>query len=83
MGNTFHNIPTLEAYEQCDFVEIGKEIFDKIQRNAFPIQNYKVYKFQKKVDIYNEKTGNKMMVFHLENATAVDIAVMGEGESLI
>ena len=56
MGNTFHNIPTLEAYEQCDFVEIGKEIFDKIQRNAFPIQNYKVYKFQKKVDIYNEKT---------------------------
>ncbi|WP_028510913.1 pyridoxamine 5'-phosphate oxidase family protein [Ruminococcus sp. NK3A76] len=34
-------------------------------------------------DIYNEKTGNKMMVFHLENATAVDIAVMGVGESLI
>ncbi|MBR6337426.1 MAG: pyridoxamine 5'-phosphate oxidase family protein [Ruminococcus sp.] len=33
--------------------------------------------------IYNEQTGNKMMVFHLENATAVDIAVMGEGESLI
>ena len=34
-------------------------------------------------DIYNEQTGYKMMVFHLENVTAVDIAVMGEGESLI
>jgi uncharacterized pyridoxamine 5'-phosphate oxidase family protein len=34
-------------------------------------------------EIYNEKTGNKMAVFHLENATAVDIPVMGEGESLL
>ena len=34
-------------------------------------------------NIYNDETGNKMMVFHLENAKAVDIAVMGEGESLI
>lgn len=34
-------------------------------------------------DIYNEKTGNKMMCFHLEDATAVDIAVMGEGVSLL
>ena len=33
--------------------------------------------------IYNDETGNKMMVFHLEDATAVDIAVMGEGESII
>lgn len=33
--------------------------------------------------IYNEETGNKMMCFHLEDATAVDIAVMGAGESLI
>ena len=33
--------------------------------------------------IYNEQTGNKMMVFHLEDATAVDIAVMGEGEDLL
>ena len=33
--------------------------------------------------IYNEQTGNKMMAFHLEEAKAVDIAVMGEGESLI
>lgn len=33
--------------------------------------------------IYNEQTGNKLMVFHLEDATAVDIAAMGEGESLI
>ena len=34
-------------------------------------------------DIYNETTGNKMMVFHLEDATAVDIPVMGEGEDLL
>ena len=33
--------------------------------------------------IYNEKTGNKLMTFHLEDATAVEIAVMGEGESLL
>ena len=34
-------------------------------------------------NVYNEETGNKMMCFHLEDATAVDIAVMGEGVSLI
>ncbi|MCR4647099.1 MAG: pyridoxamine 5'-phosphate oxidase family protein [Oscillospiraceae bacterium] len=34
-------------------------------------------------NIYNEKTGHKMMMFHLENATAMDIAIMGEGESLL
>ena len=33
--------------------------------------------------IYNEQTGNKLMTFHLEDATAFDIAVMGEGESLL
>ena len=33
--------------------------------------------------IYNEETGNKMMVFHLEDVTAVDIEVMGEGEDLL
>ncbi len=34
-------------------------------------------------DIYNEKTGNRMMCFHLEDATAVDIAVMGPGVDLL
>lgn len=33
--------------------------------------------------IYNEQTGNKLMTFHLEDATAFDIPVMGKGESLI
>lgn len=33
--------------------------------------------------IYNEETGNKMMIFHLEDVTAVDIAVMGEGVDLL
>lgn len=34
-------------------------------------------------NIYNEQTGHKMMVFHLEDATAYDIPVMGAGESLL
>ena len=34
-------------------------------------------------DIYNETTGNRMMTFHLEDAKAVDIRVMGEGEDLL
>ena len=34
-------------------------------------------------DIYNDKTGNKMMIFHLEDAKAVIIPVMGEGESVL
>jgi uncharacterized pyridoxamine 5'-phosphate oxidase family protein len=34
-------------------------------------------------NIYNEETGNKMMVFHIEDATAVDIPVMGVGENLL
>ena len=33
--------------------------------------------------IYNEETGNKMMCFHIEDATAVDIMIMGEGENLL
>ena len=33
--------------------------------------------------IYNEQTGHKLMTFHLEDATAVDIPVMGTGESLL
>ena len=33
--------------------------------------------------IYNESTGNKLMAFYLEDAKAVDIAIMGEGESLL
>ena len=33
--------------------------------------------------IYNEQTGHKMMMFHLEDATAFDIAVMGDGEKLL
>ena len=33
--------------------------------------------------IYNEETGYKLMTFRLEDATAVDIEVMGEGVSLL
>ena len=34
-------------------------------------------------NIYNEQTGRKMMMFHLEDAKAVDIPMMGEGEALL
>jgi uncharacterized pyridoxamine 5'-phosphate oxidase family protein len=34
-------------------------------------------------NIYNETTGHKLAMFHLENATAVVIPVMGEGESIL
>lgn len=30
-------------------------------------------------DVYNEKTGHKLMAFHLEDAKAVIIQMMGEG----
>jgi len=33
--------------------------------------------------IYNEETGHKMMAFHIADATAVEIAVMGPGEDLL
>ena len=33
--------------------------------------------------IYNEETGNKLAVFHLEDASAFEISVMGPGEDLL
>lgn len=33
--------------------------------------------------IYNEETGNKMAMFSLQDATAVDIPMMGPGEDLL
>jgi len=33
--------------------------------------------------IYNDETGHKMMMFHLEDATAVQISMMGEGENMM
>ena len=34
-------------------------------------------------NVYNESTGYRLMMFHLEDAEAYDIPVMGKGESLI
>ena len=34
-------------------------------------------------NIYNEETGHKLMMFHLEDAAAVDIPMMGPGEDLL
>ena len=33
--------------------------------------------------LYEANPGYKMMTFHIEDATAVDIAVMGDGEDLL
>lgn len=33
-------------------------------------------------NVYNEKTGHKLMMFHLEDTTAVVINVMGPGEPI-
>ncbi len=33
--------------------------------------------------VYNEETGNKLAMFHLEDAEAVVIPVMGKGESIL
>lgn len=34
-------------------------------------------------NIYNDQTGHKMMTFHIDAVSAVDIPVMGDGESLL
>ena len=34
-------------------------------------------------NIYNDETGNKLMMFHLEDATAEDIHMMPPGEDLL
>lgn len=33
--------------------------------------------------IYNDETGNKLMMFYIDEATAVDIPMMGPGEDLL
>lgn len=57
----------------------GKAVFETDYKYAEAIME--VIPFLK--NIYNEETGNKLMCFHLEEATAVDIPMMGEGESLL
>ena len=36
----------------------------------------------KRKEVYNEKTGYKLAMFHLEEATAVVIPMMGPGEPI-
>lgn len=33
--------------------------------------------------VYNDETGNKLMCFHLEDATCVEIMIMGPGEDMM
>lgn len=56
----------------------GKAVFEPDSKYA--AQMIKDYHLEA---VYNEQTGNKLMVFHLDDATAVDINVMGEGEPLL
>ena len=57
----------------------GKEVFETDEKYA----NAMLDGAPHLRSIYNEETGKKMMVFHIEDATAVDIPVMGAGESLL
>lgn len=57
----------------------GKAVFETDAKYAAAV--LEVIPFLK--NIYNEETGNKLMCFHLEEATAVDIPMMGEGENLL
>lgn len=34
-------------------------------------------------NVYNDETGYRMMMFHLEDATAVHIPMMGKGENML
>ena len=56
----------------------GKAVFETDYKYA-----EQMIKAAKLESIYNEKTGNKLMTFHLEEAIAVDIPIMGEGENLL
>lgn len=57
----------------------GKAVFEEDPKYAEAMLNGAPHLKQ----IYNEQTGKKMMCFHIEDATAVDIAVMGDGENLL
>lgn len=57
----------------------GKAVFESDEKYA----NTMLEGMPHLKNVYNEETGNKMMCFHLEDATAVDIAVMGDGVSLL
>ena len=56
----------------------GKAVFETDEKYAhIVIEQTPVLK-----NTYNDETGYKMMMFHLEDAKAVQIAVMGSGEVL-
>ena len=56
----------------------GKAVFETDTKYA-----EKMIKNSGLESIYNENTGHKLMAFHIEDAKAVDIAVMGERENLL
>lgn len=56
----------------------GKAVFD--HNEDYSYQMIAASHLEK---IYNDETGYKLMTFHLEDATAVDIPIMGKGENLL
>lgn len=57
----------------------GKAVFETDPKYAEASLNAAPYLRK----IYNDETGYKLMMFHLEDATAVDIPMMGAGENLL
>ena len=56
----------------------GKVVFETDEKYA-----EQMIKASHLEQIYNEQTGNKLMTFHLEDAEAYDIPIMGQGEKLL
>ena len=57
----------------------GKAVFDTDEK--YVEAAYEVMPMLK--NIYTGEPGRKLMIFHLEDATAVDIPMMGPGENLL
>ena len=56
----------------------GKAVFDTDPKYAAAM----LEALPQEKEIYNEKTGHKLAMFHLEDATAVVIPMMGPGEPI-
>lgn len=57
----------------------GKAVFEEDPKYAEAMLDY----MPQLRGIYNEETGNKLMMFWIGDATAVDIPMMGPGEDLL
>ncbi len=89
IGETKNVYRQLVANPACEIVALkadghwlrytGKAVFETDEKYAEIMLN----NLPHLRNIYNEQTGNKMMCFHLEDAIAVDINIMGDGDSIL